>query len=421
MKSSKAKTSGASAKSDVSEHVSSLSAVAGTFTQIEPNSIVLSPYSNRAASDKNDPSYKELKRLITLTGGNVTSAVVSVEPNPQVPGQDMNVLISGHRVWEVCKELNMDLNVVLVKGMSALEITRHMSMSNSGRKSLSALEAGRSFVKYLEAGLFASQAELARELGIAESDVSNAIKLAKLPELVVAAFASPDDIQHKFAKALADAVKADLKNVLLLAKRLAKGNANRSKKLTGAEVVEALTGVKIGTSKPAKSAKAEPAAEVDVGQPEREPDTLPNASATPMGDSDLSPSALELSDRLDEAEEGEETEDVPTSSSRALLRGKLRAVASTSLRSSKEWSLVLGQGAVVGTLTRFESGAIRMDLESAMGLTHRDCIDLVADVTEFLEPRAFSADTDREVEVDVDVDVDGDGDGDGVGDSDDQS
>ena len=407
MKSSKPKAIVAPVKSDVPEHISPLGAIAGTFKQLDPHSIVLSPYSNRAASDKNDPSYKELKRLIVLTGGNVTSAVVSVEPKPEEPGQDMHVLISGHRVWEVCKELNMTLNVILVKGMSALEITRHMSMSNAGRKSLSALEAGRGFVRYLEAGLFANQAELARELGVAESDVSNAIKLAKLPEPVIAAFASPDDIQHKFAKALADAVKADLKMVLLRAKRLAKGSATRVKKLTGAEVVEALTGVKVGSSKPAKSAKTESAGEVQVGQPEQQPDTQPIASAVPGGDSTRSPGALELSDRVDEADDDDEPENVPTSSSRALWRDELRAVASTSLRSSKEWSLVLGKGAVVGTLTRFESGAIRMDLESALGLTHRHCIDLVEDVTEFLEPRAFRDD--------ADVDDDGEGEGEGEG------
>ncbi len=397
----------------VPSDVSPLGSIAGTFTQLDADAVVLSPYSNRMPSDPSDRFYLELRSLVALTGGNVTPAVVSVEPDPQEPTRDIYVLISGHRVWEVCKELNLKLNVVLVKGLSALEVTRHMSMSNSGRKSLSALEAGRSFVKYLEAKLFINQAELARELGVAPSDVSNAIKLARLPDIVIAAFASPDDLQHRFAKELTDALKADEKKVLACARRLAKRQATLVKKMSALEVFDELAGNlkdKLKTAGAAKPEAAVAATASELGKP------ASDAMAESLAHSGKEPEHATSTDAPSNVQERVDTdaepEAVPASSSRPLLSHQVRAEASSAVRPSTEWPVTLGNGPIVGTMTRFETGAIRIDLQSQMGLTQQHCIDLLEHLSEFLEPRAFGSDTSSDVDVDVEDDDGSDADGD---------
>lgn len=292
-----------------------------------------------------------------------------------------------------------------------MDVTRHMSMSNAGRKSLSGLEAGRSFVKYLEAKLFINQAELARELGVAPSDVSNAIKLARLPDIVIAAFASPDDLQHRFAKELTDALKADEKKVLACARRLAKRQATLVKKMSALEVFEELTGIskdKLKTAGAARPEAAVAATASELGEP------APDAMTKSLAHSDNEPEHATSTDAPSHVQgrvdKDAEPEAVPASNSRPLLSHQVRAGASSAVRPSTEWPVALGNGPIVGTMTRSETGAIRIDLESQMGLTQQHCIDLLELLSEFLEPRAFGSGTSSDVDVEDDDGSDGDGD-----------
>lgn len=68
-------------------------------------------------------------------------------------------------------------------------------------------------------GLYPSLRRLSDSLGVNLSDASRAVQLAKLPSEVVAAFASPLELQVRWAKPLADAMRViptDLCSVLAL-------------------------------------------------------------------------------------------------------------------------------------------------------------------------------------------------------------
>ena len=74
----------------------------------------------------------------------------------------------------------------------------------------------------IKQGLYPSLRRLSESLGVNLSDASRAVQLAKLPKEIVAAFASPLDLQVRWAKPLADALQRDPEGVLSRARSCAK-------------------------------------------------------------------------------------------------------------------------------------------------------------------------------------------------------
>ncbi len=80
----------------------------------------------------------------------------------------------------------------------------------------------------LRQGLYPSLRRLSDSLGVNLSDASRAVQLAKLPPEVVAAFASPLDLQVRWAKPLADAMQRDPDGLLQRARALVAAPAKRN-------------------------------------------------------------------------------------------------------------------------------------------------------------------------------------------------
>src|SRR5690606_10766228 len=68
---------------------------------------------------------------------------------------------------------------------------------------ISPYERGRSYRRWLSAGYFRNQAELAKALALSGARVSRLLRYADLPAIVVEAFRSPNDIREEWAIALA--------------------------------------------------------------------------------------------------------------------------------------------------------------------------------------------------------------------------
>ena len=95
-----------------------------------------------------------------------------------------------------------------------------MERENRGRKNLSAWEQGVMYRKALDDGLYSSLRRLSESLGVDLSLVSKSVSLARLPEEVVAAFATPLDIQFRWASVLAEAMQKDPEGTLERARGL---------------------------------------------------------------------------------------------------------------------------------------------------------------------------------------------------------
>jgi ParB family chromosome partitioning protein len=102
-----------------------------------------------------------------------------------------------------------------------------MDRENRARKDLSAWEQGMMYRRALQQGLFPSNRKLAEAIGVDLSALGKALALADLPDAVVQAFASPLELQFRWAKPLAQALGSRADAVLACARELALGAADR--------------------------------------------------------------------------------------------------------------------------------------------------------------------------------------------------
>ena len=201
---------------------------------LDPALIKRSRWANRSEAEFKTAEFLQLKDEISNAGGNVQPIKVRVFDG-QTPSYE---IVYGHRRYQACAELGLPVNAVVVERMSDAELFAEMDRENRARKNLSAWEQGRMYDDALKSGLFSSVRKLSESLGVNLSDASRAIQLAKLPKEVIGAFASPLDLQVRWAKPLADALQADPDGVLARARTLAKAREG----LSASEVFDRLVG-----------------------------------------------------------------------------------------------------------------------------------------------------------------------------------
>lgn len=102
-------------------------------------------------------------------------------------------LVYGARRLFVARHLNVPLRVE-IREMTDQEAAVALDIENRQRKATSPYERALSYVRWLDAKVFASQEEIAAALRISPSQVSRAIRLASLPAVLLAAFESPLDV-----------------------------------------------------------------------------------------------------------------------------------------------------------------------------------------------------------------------------------
>lgn len=184
---------------------------------LDPRSVKPSRWANRHADSLADAAFESLKAEIASAGGNVQP--VKVRPIAVADGDPRYELVFGHRRHRACLELGLPLNA-LIEPVGDRELFEAMDRENRGRKNLSAWEQGTTYRRALDEGLYPSQRKLSEALGVDISLVSKSLTLARLPAAVVSAFASPNEIQFRWAQPLAEALQKDPDGVLTRAEAL---------------------------------------------------------------------------------------------------------------------------------------------------------------------------------------------------------
>lgn len=192
---------------------------------LDPKTVRASRWANRHEASFATAEFAELKAEIAAAGGNVQP----IKVRPVADGNAGAVLgesegyelVYGHRRNRACLELGIPVNA-LVEEATDRELFEAMERENRGRASLSAWEQGMMYRRALDEGLYPSMRRLAEAVGVDISLISKSVTLARLPEPVVAAFASPLQIQFRWAQPLAEALQKDPDGMLERAKR-AKG------------------------------------------------------------------------------------------------------------------------------------------------------------------------------------------------------
>ena len=126
-------------------------------------------------------------------------------------------LIYGARRLYVARHVAMPLLVEL-RDISDRDAIIAMDIENRQRVDVSPYERGLSYARWLHSGVFGSQDEIAESLKVSTSQVSRLLKLARLPEVITAAFASPLDICEAWGLELVDAFEAPERKRALIKK-----------------------------------------------------------------------------------------------------------------------------------------------------------------------------------------------------------
>ena len=122
---------------------------------------------------------------------------------PSGSTHDVEIICGARRLF-AARHLNIEIAVEM-RELNDREGIVLFDIENRQRRDWSAYERGRSFAGWLSAGHFESQEVLARSLRISASQVSRLLKIAKLPAVVVAAFAEPAQICEMWGIELYDA------------------------------------------------------------------------------------------------------------------------------------------------------------------------------------------------------------------------
>lgn len=178
--------------------------------QMDPRTILPSRWANRHPGSFASKDFEDLKSSIRDAGINVQA--IKVRPLAESGAEDQSgndsdhpppqfEIVFGHRRHRACLELGLPVAAILLT-MSDKELFAEMDRENRAHKALSPYEQGAMFKQALDSGLYPSARSLAHGLGIDISLVSKALTIAQLPTEVLYAFASPLDIQYRWASAL---------------------------------------------------------------------------------------------------------------------------------------------------------------------------------------------------------------------------
>ena len=211
---------------------------ASPVRKIDPKIIVRSKWANRHESSFSDAEFSLLKADIESAEGNVQP--IKVRPIA-LEGEKYEVVF-GHRRHQACLELGIPV-LAMISDVTDQELFVEMDRENRQRKDLRPYEQGLMYKKALDEGLFPSARKLADSLSVDLSNLGKALSLAQLPKEILQAFASPLDLQYRWAAELHRAFEANPDSVIATAKAIHNQASNTSaknvfEKLIGSAVKE---------------------------------------------------------------------------------------------------------------------------------------------------------------------------------------
>jgi ParB family chromosome partitioning protein len=164
-------------------------------------------------------------------------------------GYDIELIYGARRLF-VARHINRPLLVEL-RELTDKEAIIAMDIENRHRKDLSPYERGLSYTRWLRAGYFESQEEMARVLKVSPSQVSRLLKMARLPSVVVNAFSSAIEICEGWGLDLIQALEYPAKRQTIV--RKAREIAEQSPRPPAREVYRQL----LASAAPGRKPKAQ--------------------------------------------------------------------------------------------------------------------------------------------------------------------
>jgi len=171
--------------------------------KLDPKTVHASRWANRHEDSYEDAEFLELEEAMRLTNGNVQP----IKVRTRADGEYERVF--GSRRHRACLKNDWPVLAMIDDGLSDRDVFLQMEHENRERRNPSAWEQGRSYQLALDAGLWPSQNAMATAIGVSQAHVSRSISAFALPDRIVSAFKSPNDIQFPWIKDLTALSKLD--------------------------------------------------------------------------------------------------------------------------------------------------------------------------------------------------------------------
>ncbi|MDE2441882.1 MAG: ParB/RepB/Spo0J family partition protein [Betaproteobacteria bacterium] len=228
---------------------------------LDPAKVRVWPGNARSYAHLSEESCADLIDSLVAEGGQKVPAVVRRIDGD--PAHDYEVIAGTRRHWSVAwLRAHSYPDMMFVAQVAQLDdeaAFRLADLENRARKDVSDLERARNYAGALKSHYGNHLSRMAERLKLSKGWLSKMLKVAALPDGVIAAFASPADVQLKPAYALAqaldstEAASAILKEAKLVAKLQDEARKSGAPALPAANVLQRLLAA------PAKSGeRAEP-------------------------------------------------------------------------------------------------------------------------------------------------------------------
>lgn len=210
--------------------------------KLDPACVVPSKWANRHSDSYQNEEFQALKADIESANGNVQA--IKVRP---ISGSDPQryEIVFGHRRHRACLELGLPV-LAVIEPINEQALFVEMDRENRQRADLRPYEQGEMYRRALDEGLYVSLRKLAEAIGVQASNVSVAVKIARLPADILDAFPSRLDIQYRWAAPLADALEKEPDVILKKAKDIFSRKQDKPK--IAADVYRELIGIIKDTS-----------------------------------------------------------------------------------------------------------------------------------------------------------------------------
>lgn len=194
--------------------------------RLDPKTVGASEFANRLPESlaAGDADFEQLKTSLREHG-----QISPIRVRPAAAGSGVEYeIVYGHRRHAAALALDAEtdggfriLALVDAAAVDPKRLAAAMHDENDARQDISAFEYGRMYRSWLDAGLFATQGELAAFVGKSDASITQALRVFELPAVVLDAFGDRRAISLRWAQDLARALKANESAVLATARKLA--------------------------------------------------------------------------------------------------------------------------------------------------------------------------------------------------------
>ncbi len=226
--------------------------VAKTQYQVDPAKCRMWTYHNRDYAALDFERCKDLIESIKAQGKQEVPAIVRrIQGDPD---HEFEVICGARRHWSVSwlREHNYPniRYLVEVRDMTDEEAFRVSDLENRAREDLTDYERARDYLRALDTYYGGVQKDMAERLNVTPSWLSRYLDLARLPDEVVAAFASPHDLRIKHVTQIKPLLKPMPKFVLVQTRagELVKAKTG-GKALAASDVIKQLSAAARGPQK----------------------------------------------------------------------------------------------------------------------------------------------------------------------------